>query len=580
MQMKKLNDRMHSVFILFLLAFIFASGNPAVAQKHDHLLSYTDAVSKEKTVRSDAEWEIKRAQILSNMQLAMGALPQRNNLPPLNILFIDSAKETNYTRYTIRFTSAPNERVSAYLYVPVQTGIPKPLPALLALHPTGGLGKKIADGQGPLQNRAYAKEMADRGYLVIAPDYPGFGEQKDYDFGADRYQSGTMKSIFDNMRCVDLLLERADVDPKKIAVMGHSLGGHNAIFTGAFDPRIKAVVSSCGWTLMHDYFNGDSLAVQQHGGTLWPWAQEKYMPAIREKYQLDPDRVPFDFDEAIAAIAPRAFFSSSPLEDANFSVAGVRKGMARIAEVYTLLNVPGKLQVSYPACKHDFPPTVRWQAYEFIDKVLGYKTREAPHYSYLFNQQYFKRVAIFETQKQQKNIVMLGNSLTERGDWPDILDRDDVINHGIGSDITAGYINRIKLIFDLKPTVCFIEGGVNDLARKVPQHTIIANLAALVDTLRFKNIKPVLHTLTYVAGNYRYIDPKAFNIEIKKLNRAIRVLAKQKNVPLINLNKKIARGSMLKKKYAIADGIHYTDETYLLWKREIIKVLNEFKKVK
>src|SRR5699024_5532546 len=119
-------------------------------------------------------------------------------------------------------------------------------PAMLALHPTGALGKKIVDGQSSLQNRAYAKELAQRGYVVIAPDYPDFGDLSNYNFKSDRYQSGTMKSIFDDIRCVDLLQARRDVDPDRIGVIGHSLGGHSAMFVGAFDPRLKVIVSSCG----------------------------------------------------------------------------------------------------------------------------------------------------------------------------------------------------------------------------------------------------------------------------------------------------------------------------------------------
>ena len=108
----------------------------------------------------------------------------------------------------------------------------------------------MVDGQGPLANRSYARELAQRGYVVIAPDYPGFGDLRDYDFKTDRYESGTMKSIFDNIRCIDLLQSRIDVDPDRIGAIGHSLGGHNALFTGAFDKRLKVIVSSCGWTLL------------------------------------------------------------------------------------------------------------------------------------------------------------------------------------------------------------------------------------------------------------------------------------------------------------------------------------------
>ena len=334
-----------------------------------NLLFYTDSKGKKRRVTTSAEWEIKRQQILERMQQAMGKLPDFLDLPDMDIQIIDELKEENYIRQSISFTVAKNEKVPAYLYIPFQKGKQKKLPAMLALHPTGDAGKKIVDGQGPLSNRAYAKELAQRGYVVIAPDYPSFGDLKDYDFKTDRYQSGTMKSIFDNMRCVDLLQARPDVDMNQIGVIGHSLGGHNAMFTGAFDKRLKVIVSSCGWTLM-DYYNAGKAVTEKFGSALGPWAQERYMPLLRDKYNLDIKKIPFDFDEVIAALAPRAFFSNSPLNDSNFNVDGVKKGIAEVSDVYRFLGVKDKLAVRHPESEHDFPPEVRFEAYRFIDKIL------------------------------------------------------------------------------------------------------------------------------------------------------------------------------------------------------------------
>jgi hypothetical protein len=94
------------------------------------------------------------------------------------------------------------------------------------------------------------------------------------------------------------------------------------------------------------------------------------MPYIRDKYNLDPRQVPFDFDEVIAALAPRAFFSNSPIRDNNFDVEGVRRGIEEASEVYRFFKSEDNLQVRYPDAEHDFPKEVRFEAYEFIDKIL------------------------------------------------------------------------------------------------------------------------------------------------------------------------------------------------------------------
>jgi dienelactone hydrolase len=232
---------------------------------------------------------------------------------------------------------------------------------MLALHPTSPLGKGVVDGEGGLPNRAYAKELAERGYVVLAPDYPPFGDYAGYDFAADRYVSATMKGIFNHLRGVDLLTSLQGVDAHRIGVIGHSLGGHNAIFAGVFDERLKVVVTSCGWTPFHDYY----------GGKLAGWAQDKYMPRLRTAFGLDPDRVPFDFPEAVAALAPRGFFTNSPIHDDNFAVAGVRRAMPEVRKVYELLGAGGKLVARFPESGHDFPPAVREEAYAFVAQVLG-----------------------------------------------------------------------------------------------------------------------------------------------------------------------------------------------------------------
>jgi dienelactone hydrolase len=345
---------------------ISAFGNPSKEYSDSlKLLVYKTNFGKNKRVKTLAEWKMKRLQILDGMQKAMGLLPDRTKLPALNINILDSIKEEGYTRYAINFTVEQNELLPAYLYVPLPKGIPKKLPAMLVLHETDPLGKKALSGISSSPNKAYAKELAQRGYVVIAPDYPGFGDMEDYNFEKDRYQSGTMKAIFNHMRCIDLLQARKDVDPKRTGVLGHSLGGHNALFVAAFDTRIKVIVSSCGWTLFDYYNNG-----KQNTNTLGPWAQEMYMPFIRDKYNLDASKLPFDFDEIIAALAPRPFFSNSPLNDANFDVNGVKKGIANASSVYRFFNAAQNLQVRYPGSGHDFIPEVRLEAYQFIDKAL------------------------------------------------------------------------------------------------------------------------------------------------------------------------------------------------------------------
>lgn len=317
-----------------------------------------------------ADVEQRRVDVRKRMQDVMGELPDRSHLPPLDLKISETFQGNGYQRLTVSFANLFDERVTAYLYVPDGLKPGERRPGAVALHSTGMQGKEIVDGRGPGgASGAYGLELARRGYIVVAPDYPSFGEQKDYDFANSRYHSGTMKAISDNMRSVDLLQSRNDVDGSKIAMIGHSLGGHNALFTAAFDERIGVTVTSCGWTPLHHYYGGKALA---------NWSHPRYMPRVMSVYANDPDRMPFDFPELLASIAPRALFSNSPVKDENFDVEGVRLASAQVKKTYDQLRVSDRFVLRTPDYAHDFTHETRRDAYRFIDAQLGFTpVREA-----------------------------------------------------------------------------------------------------------------------------------------------------------------------------------------------------------
>ena len=318
-------------------------------------------------LRTLAEWEEKKKSWKNNMASIMGTLPFRDNLKRPEINYLDSTVESTYTKHHISFDSNERNQVTAFLYIPHKIKVKAP--AMLVLHSTGDLGKKIVDGQGPLENRALASELAERGYVVIAPDYPSFGEQKDHDFSKDGFDSGTLLAVWNHMRCVDALTYMDEVDSERIGVIGHSLGGHNALFVAAHDSRLKAVVTSCGWTPF-DYYDIGEAGIKNYGGRLGPWAQDRYMPVIKKL--LPEATLPFDFTHIIASIAPRPVFTNAPLQDSNFSVEGVKSGIEAIQPVYNWLGYPDNLQVRYPNASHDFPENTRKEAYSFLDDVFGF----------------------------------------------------------------------------------------------------------------------------------------------------------------------------------------------------------------
>jgi dienelactone hydrolase len=294
------------------------------------------------------------------MNLAMGSLPDPSRRVPLNVEVISEEAAEGYVRRRITFASEANDRVPAWLLIP--DGRTSKGPAMLCLHQTTGIGKGEPAGLGGLENLHYAHELAQQGFVCIVPDYPSFGDYA-YDFlkqGA-HYDSGSMKAIWNNIRAIDLLESLAEVDPDRIGCVGHSLGGHNTLFTAAFDPRIKAAVTSCGFTAFHDYYEGN----------LAGWTSDRYMPRIRDLYGNDPNKMPFDFHEVLAAIAPRSIFINAPVSDNNFEVGGVKKVVAEATKAQQIYGaVAGDITVRYPECDHDFPDEVRAEAWKWLAERL------------------------------------------------------------------------------------------------------------------------------------------------------------------------------------------------------------------
>jgi dienelactone hydrolase len=333
--------------------------DPPVYREHQDLSYYLDPQGARHSIQTIADWNIRRAHVLAHMQSVMGPLPHPAHPVPLDVRVLESVRLGPLVRQKIEYhTDSQVRRVRAYLFLPAKKSTNRP--AMLCLHQTVTIGKAEPAGLGNNPDLRYALELAQRGYVTLAPDYPSFGEYA-YDFNPkDGYDSGTMKAIYDNVRAIDLLQSLPEVDPDRIGCIGHSLGGHNSIFTAAFDPRIKAVVSNCGFTRFHKYY----------GGKLKGWTSPRYMPRIASDYGNDPDRVPFDFTEIVALLAPRAFLASSPIHDENFEVSGVRDVIAAAKPIYALYGKTQNLAANYPDCQHSFPPKARAVAYAFLDEHL------------------------------------------------------------------------------------------------------------------------------------------------------------------------------------------------------------------
>jgi len=346
---------------------------PASRLPRDQLLVHRGPEGDLRPIETVAEWPRRRREILAGMRQIMGELPtDEAKRVPLDVEVVREEDCGSYVRRLITYASEPGSRVPAYLCLPktVLGTKGRRAPAVLCLHGTDDVvGHGTVVGLGSRPNRQYAAELAERGFITLAPNYPRLAKYQPHLAGLG-WESGTLKAVWDNQRGLDFLSTLPEVDTAPgFGAIGHSLGGHNSVYTAGFDGRITAGGGSCGLDSYLDYYGRDPKRWQPGQG----WTQPLYMPRLADFHDR-LDQIPFDFHELIGALAPRRVLIIAPTRDHNFQAASVDRIARAAGEVYALFGHPERLTVLHPDCEHDFPNEVREQAYRVLAEVL----REAP----------------------------------------------------------------------------------------------------------------------------------------------------------------------------------------------------------
>lgn len=186
---------------------------------------------------------------------------------------------------------------------------------------------------------------------------------------------------------------------------------------------------------------------------------------------------------------------------------------------------------------------------------------------------YRERMAYFnKNSKQEYDVVLLGNSLIEAGNWDSLLHDFKILNYGIGGDITLGMLNRLDLIIKINPKVCFIEGGVNDLYRNIPEDSIVTNIRKMQEILVYNNIQVVNIGLTFVGKDFE--NASELNNKISSLNNQIKLICEQNKCKYLDLNNLLSSNGFLKPDYTY-DQLHYTDSAYSIVAAEIRSLLKK-----
>jgi lysophospholipase L1-like esterase len=168
------------------------------------------------------------------------------------------------------------------------------------------------------------------------------------------------------------------------------------------------------------------------------------------------------------------------------------------------------------------------------------------------------------SQNTKYTTVMLGDSITDEGQWDELLDNPLVQNRGISGDTTQGVLQRLDSTNKSIKQV-FIMIGVNDIMRG-KEAEVYLNYLKIIKFFQDRNIKVYIQSTLFI-GEKR---AENFNPKIEELNKKLEAFAKENSITFINLNQIFAGNKMLEKEFTF-DDLHLNGAAYKLWAQEIKK---------
>jgi lysophospholipase L1-like esterase len=185
---------------------------------------------------------------------------------------------------------------------------------------------------------------------------------------------------------------------------------------------------------------------------------------------------------------------------------------------------------------------------------------------------------LYESYPHSKSdIVFLGNSITDRVDWNELLGRADVHNRGISGDITFGVLQRLNEVIDGHPAKVFILIGINDISRNIPDSVILKNYSKIVHRIKagsprtqvyFQTLLPVNNEFTQFKNHYNKDE------HILWLNSQIKALGQREGIHVIDLYPHfLDEKGKLDRKFT-EDGLHLNAEGYKVWAKILKKILS------
>jgi dienelactone hydrolase len=313
---------------------------------------------------------------------------------------LERSDRGDHVREKVSFNTTPDVRVPAYVLLP-KKGRP-PWPAVVALHDHGGFylwGKEKlveTDAEHPTltdfkrqyyAGRSIATDLASRGYVVLVTDMFYWGERRmllDGDpedwrdrprgmspervaafnrragdgeqlvgrtiFAAGFTWPGVM--LWDDVRGVDYLASRPEVDARRIGCVGLSVGGFRSCHLAALDDRIKAA-AVVGWMA--------SFPAQLRRHVRYTIGHTMLVPGLYSS---------LDYPDVASLAMPAALLVINGSKDTLFDLDGVRACFDKLRACYRKAGAAEKFRARLYDTPHEFNAAMQSEAWDWLDKWL------------------------------------------------------------------------------------------------------------------------------------------------------------------------------------------------------------------
>ena len=302
-----------------------------------------------KPIVSVPAWEKQRDLIKKRWLDYLGALEPNPKTPVLKVLKED--KPEGMVRQYVEYEGEPGIMVRGYLIKPGR--IHEPLPGIVAMHSTSD--NQMLGIAGVEEGRivAFGYKLAKLGFVVFCPQCFLWHDKGEWDYEqqttlfTDQHpeSKGMAKMLFDAQRAVDVLVSLPEVDASRMGCMGHSLGAKEALYLGAFDDRVKVIVSNEG---------GIGIKMSNWDAV---WYLSKDIDAFGHKHH-----------EVLSLAAPKPFLliggDSADGEQSRPYIRAVRP-------VYDLYDKPWNLELRNHGQGHSAIPLTETWTYEWMKEYLN-----------------------------------------------------------------------------------------------------------------------------------------------------------------------------------------------------------------